>query len=134
MSGRSFATTSARRLTPSRTRKIHRDQNPRRFARKLWSRRRVSGLRRLPVLRSATSGVPSREVDTRVDRHVREVTDQVQQEADERVDVERAKHDRVVAVDRRLEAEEPESVEGEDHLDEERAGQEDSNEGRREAG
>ena len=40
---------------------------------------------------------------------------------DQREDVERAEHDRVVAVDRRLEAEQAEPVEREDHLDQQRA-------------
>jgi len=55
---------------------------------------------------------PSRgEVDARVDQHVGQVADQFQEQADQCEDVERGEHNRVVAVDRRLEAEEAETVE-----------------------
>ena len=55
---------------------------------------------------------PSRgEVDARVDQHVGQVADQFQEQADQREDVESGEHDRIVAVDRRFEAEEAETVE-----------------------
>src|ERR1700720_1284102 len=63
-------------------------------------RKRVSGT-------AASSRLPPAEIDPRVDQHVGQIAEQLQHQSDQRKDVKRAKHDRVVAVDRRLEAEEP---------------------------
>src|SRR5262245_56898936 len=104
--------TSAPRLRPNSVRKIHRDQKPRRLARKFWRRRRVSGLRcRRTGTRDTRLRPPAGEIDTRVDGDVGEVANEGQKQSDDRVDVERAEHDRIVAIDRRLEAKEPEPVE-----------------------
>ena len=79
-------------------------------------------------------GLARGEVDAGVDGHVHEVGHEIQDEPDKRVDVEGAEHDRVVAVDGGLEAQEPEPVEREDDLDEEGAGEQDAHEGGGEAG
>jgi hypothetical protein len=60
---------------------------------------------------------PCREIDSRVDQHIGQIADQFQQQSDQGEDVECGEHDRVVAVDRRLEPQEAETVEREDHLD-----------------
>jgi hypothetical protein len=62
-------------------------------------------------------GSPCGEVDPGVDQHIGQITDQLQQQPNQGEDVEGAKHDRVVTVDRRLEAEQTETVERKDHLD-----------------
>src|SRR5262249_37901590 len=98
-SGLSLAITSAQRLRPKMTRKIHSDQYPRRLARKLCNRRRIKGL---SVMASVLA---TREVDAGIDQGVREVADEPQHEADQGVDVERAEHDGVIAVDGGLEPE-----------------------------
>ena len=74
------------------------------------------------------------EVDARVDHHVCQVADQLQHQADQREHVERAEHDRVVAVDRGLESEQAQPVEREDDLDQQRAGEQDADERRRKSG
>src|ERR1044071_287877 len=78
-----------------------------------------------------SSGGAPLEIDARVDQHVGEVADQLEDEPDQREHVERAEHDRVVAVDRRLEAEEPQAVQREDDLNQEGARKEDADERRR---
>src|SRR5215467_14323203 len=87
-----------------------------------------------PAAREGADGrngldLPGREVDARVDSDVGQVADQVQEQADQRVDVERPEHDRVVSVDRRFEAEQPKPVEGEDDLDQKGSREEDADEG-----
>src|SRR5690606_23344020 len=81
-----------------------------------------------------SSGLPRFEVDAGIDEGVGQVADEVHQEAEEREEEERAEHDRIVAVDGRLEAEQAQAVEREDHLDQHRAGEEDADERRRESG
>src|SRR4051794_24411438 len=148
--GRSFASSSAKSVTTKRTMKIQNDQNPRRLALKFVSRRRFSGESRTNPSRGSAgasgaaageatgtrsrsgergasfmaSGLPRVKVDAGVDPRVGEVRDEVHHQADEGEDVEVREHHRVVAVDDRLEGEEPEPVEGEDGLDEQRSGEE----------
>src|SRR5829696_8966333 len=58
-----------------------------------------------------TSRLPSLEIDPRIDPGVGEVRNQVHDEAEEREDVEVGEHDRIVAVDDRLERQKAQSVE-----------------------
>src|SRR6266545_3838557 len=76
------------------------------------------------VVRASTSNLPGLEVDTRIDPGIGEVGDQIHREPDERKDIERCEHHRVVAVQDALEAEQAEPVERENRLDQERAGEE----------
>jgi hypothetical protein len=54
-------------------------------------------------------GSPCGEVDPGIDHHVGQIADQFQQKPDQGEDIEGGEHDRVVAVDRRLETEEAET-------------------------
>src|ERR1700749_2540035 len=126
------------------TMKIHNDQYPRRVALKFCQRRRLIGVssnrpRRFlttapagaadgTAVRASTSHLPRLEIDARIDPGVGEVGDQIDHEADQRKDVERRKHHGVVAVEHALEAEQPQAVEREDRLDQERAGEEGAHE------
>ncbi len=65
---------------------------------------------------------------------VGEVGDQVHHQPEQREDVERREHHRIVAVEHRLEAEQPQPVEREDRLDQQRAGEEGADEGARKSG
>ena len=56
-----------------------------------------------PLAQHTNSCAAGGEIDARVDQHVGQVADQLQQQPDQCIDIERAEHDRVVAVDRRLE-------------------------------
>ena len=77
---------------------------------------------------------PRLEVDARIDHGVEHVADDLHQQAEQGEDVERAEHHRIVALDRRLEAEQAEAVEREDDLHQQRRGEQDADERRREAG
>src|SRR3546814_12078168 len=102
---------SASRLRMKRTRKIHSDQKPRWLARKLCSRRRFNGEILMPRKRPAwiaslISDLPALEVDAGIDDGVHDVAADVHQQAEQREEIERAEHDRIVPVPRGLEAEE----------------------------
>src|SRR3546814_933642 len=117
---------SAKRVRTKSARKIHSDQKPRALARKFCSLRRLSGEISMPSRRSAArappmSDLPALEVDARIDNGIHDVADDVHQQAQQGEEVERAEHHRVVAVERRLEAEQPQPVQRADHLDEQRA-------------
>src|SRR5271156_2091660 len=125
-SGLSLAISSANRLTPNSTRKIHSDQKPRRLARKLRSRRRISGVSRTPSRRSAGADgatgsraavpaldIPAFKIDPRIGDDIHEVADQVEEQAEQGEEIQRAEHHRVVAIDRRFEAQQAEPVERE---------------------
>src|SRR3546814_8528969 len=78
--------------------------------------------------------LPSLEVDARIDNGIHDVADDVHQQAQQGEEVERAEHHRVVAVERRLEAEQPQPVQREDHLDEQRATEQHAHQGSGETG
>ena len=84
-----------------------------------------------PVTRAASKSPPL-EVDAAIDEGVNEIADKLGDETDEGQQVEGAKNDRVVAIDRRLKAEEAETVERKDDLRQQGAGKEDAHEGGRE--
>src|SRR5690606_16281606 len=84
----------------------------------------VMGLSLSSARTSMGSDLPALEVDPRIDQRVDEVRDQVHHQPDEREDVERREHDRIVAVDDALEAKQPQTVQREDGLDQQRAGEE----------
>src|SRR6266436_4999339 len=86
------------------------------------------------AVRSSSSHLPGLEIDARIDQGIGEVRYEVHQQSDQREDVEGREHDRVVAVEHALEAEETEAIEREDGLDQERAGEEGVHEGAGEAG
>src|SRR4051812_9464804 len=110
---------SAKRLKMKMVRKIHSDQKPRRLAAKFDSLRWLIGEMRKPKNRScvAALGIARLEIDSRVDHVVHQIADDPHDEAEQSEDVERAEHDRVVAVDERLESQQTEPIEREDHLD-----------------
>src|SRR3546814_9265588 len=56
------------------------------------------------------SDLPALEVDAGIDDGVHDVADDVHQQAEQREEVERAEHDRIVPVQRGLEAEEAEEI------------------------
>src|SRR6266404_7843685 len=74
------------------------------------------------LVRSSTSHLPRLEVDARINPGVSEVGQQVHHQPDQRHDVERGEYHRVIAVEHALEAEQPDAVEREYGLDQERAG------------
>src|SRR5690606_20294796 len=111
----------------NRVRKIHSDHQPRLLALKRSKRRRLSG-------DSFISTLPAFEVDARIDQGVGEVTDQLDQQSQQGEQKQGAEHHRVIAVERRLEAEQAQPVQGEDHLDEQGTGEEHADERGREAG
>src|SRR5215468_9578749 len=105
-------------------RKIQNDQWPRRFALKLCQRRRFSGdgaswwrsggtaspigacavvSGTSIVVRSSTSNLPRLEVDARINPSVGEVGNQGHEEPDQRLDVKRGEHHRIIAVEHALE-------------------------------
>src|SRR3954470_19836523 len=103
---------SANRLRANKTRNIHNDQKPRRLARKFRSRRRISGVILMPSTRSArarardgagialsTLDLSTLEIDPRISEDVHQVTDQIEDQADQREEVERSEHHRIVTVD-----------------------------------
>src|SRR3984893_743815 len=85
------------------------------------------------AVRSSTSDLPGLEVDARIDPGIGEVGDQVHHEPEQGEDKERREHHRIVAVEQALEAEQAETVERKDRLDQERAGEEGANERARKA-
>src|SRR5919197_6786202 len=127
------------------TRKIQKAQWPRRLALKLCQRRRLSGesakLCRsggtpspigvcavvsgtLMAVRSSSSHLPGLEVDARINPGISEIGQQVHHQSNQRHDVERGEHHRVIAVEHALEAEQADAVEREDGLDQQRTGKE----------
>src|SRR5918999_5798935 len=80
------------------------------------------------VERAAPSDFPRLKIDPGIDPHVSEVGDQTHHKAHEGEDEQRAEHDRIVAVEHAFEAEQAEAVEREDGLDQQRAGEECTNE------
>ena len=60
------------------------------------------------------------EIDARIDHRVQHVADDLHQQPEQREDVERAEHHRIVALDRRLEAEQAEAVQRKDDLHQQR--------------
>src|SRR6516164_3628357 len=134
---------SANNESTNNTMKIQNAQLPRRLALKLCQRRRLSGksAKRCPsggtaspigacavvsgtsmVVRSSTSHLPRLEVDARINPGVGEVGQEIHHQPDQRHDVERGEYHRVIAVEHALEAEQPDAVEREYGLDQERAG------------
>src|SRR6202051_2636796 len=83
---------------------------------------------------ASTSHLPRLEVDARIDPGISEVGNQINDQSNERENVEIGEHDRIVAVEHALEAQESEAVKREDRLNQERAGKEGADERRREAG
>src|SRR5215471_16253262 len=146
---------SANNDNTNNTMKIQNAQWPRRLALKLCQRRRLSGesAKRCRsggtaspigacavvsgtsmVVRSSSSHLPGLEVDAWINPGVGEVRQQVHQQPDQRHDVKRGEYHRVVAVEHALEAEQPDAVEREYGLDQERAGKERVHERAGEAG
>src|ERR1700680_1959985 len=79
-------------------------------------------------VRASISHLPGLEVDARIDPGIGEIGDQIDHEADERQNIEVREHDRIVAVEHALEAEQAEAVEREDRLDQQRSGEEGAHE------
>src|SRR4051812_23923066 len=86
------------------------------------------------LVRSSTSDLSGFEVDARIDPRISQVRDQVDQKSDQRQDVECCEHDRIVAVEHTLEAEQTKPIERKDGFDEQRTGEERTHEGARKAG
>src|SRR5204863_8342059 len=82
----------------------------------------VSGV--LSERRASMSDLPRLEIDTRIDPRIGEVRNQIYQKADEREDIKRREHYRIVAVEHAFEAEQAETVERKNRLDQERTGEE----------
>src|ERR1700722_3709962 len=114
--GLSLAISSANRLSPNKAKKIHSDQKPRRLARKLRKRRRVSGVSRTPRTRSAGAAgaavsraavpaldIPAFKIDPRIGHDIHEIADQIEEQAEQGEEIQRAKHHRIIAIDRGLE-------------------------------
>src|SRR5690554_3167324 len=125
--GLSLAMSSANRLSPNRTIKIHKDHQPRRLALNCCQRRRLIGLK-------ATSAPPRFEVDARVHRHVSEIAHQVQHQPEQREHEQGAEDHRIVAVDDSLVAKQPQPVQRENDLDQQRTGEQYAHESGRESG
>src|SRR3546814_19232738 len=83
---------------------------------------------------SLISDLPALEVDAGIDDGVHDVADDHHQQAEQREEIERAEHDRIVPVQRGLEAEEDEAVPRKDHLDQQRTADQDGEQGAGEAG
>src|SRR5580692_8506740 len=86
------------------------------------------------VVLSSTSDLPRLEIDARIDPRIGQVGNQVHDQADEGENVEIGEHHRIVAVEHAFEAEQPEAVEREYGLDQQRAGKERADKGGRKAG
>src|ERR1700728_3113321 len=86
------------------------------------------------LVRSSTSHLPRLEVDARIDPGVGQIGNQIHDEAYERENVEIGEHDRIIAIEHALEAEQAEPVEREDRFDQQRAGEEGADERGRDAG
>src|SRR4051812_1066460 len=152
--GLSLARNSANSVTTNSTRKIQNATYPRRLALKFCQRRRLTG--DMPIecraggtsrpitptavasgvrseVRASTSNLPRLEVDAWVDPGVGEIGQKIHRKPDQRENIERGKHHRVVAVEHAFEAEQAEAVEREDGLDQQRTGEECVHEGARKA-
>ena len=66
------------------------------------------------------------EVDPRVDQHIGDVADQLDQQAEQAEGVEGREHHLIVAVDRRLVAEQAQPIQREDDFDQQGAGEQDA--------
>src|SRR5471030_2851293 len=88
----------------------------------------------LMSVRASTSDLPRLKIDAWIDPGVREIGDQIHHYADQRKDIERGEHHRIIAVEHALEAKQTEAVERENALDQQRAGEEGVHEGRRKSG
>src|SRR5690348_4284836 len=86
------------------------------------------------AMRASMSRLARAEVDPWIDERIGQVGNQSDHEADECKDIEVREHDRVVAVEHALEAQQPEPVERENRLDQEGTGEKGVNEGTGEAG
>src|SRR5580704_1729907 len=86
------------------------------------------------VVLSSTSDLPRLEIDAGIDPGIDQVGNQIHDQADESKNVEIGEHHRIVAVEHALEAQQPEAVEREYRLDQQRAGKERADEGGRKAG
>ena len=75
-----------------------------------------------------------RELHARIDDDVQQVADQLHDESEQREEVQRPQHDRIVAAHDRLVAQQPEAVEREQRLDQQRAREERGDERGRKAG
>src|SRR4051812_21070231 len=93
-------------------RKIHSDHKPRVLRRKFCSRRRLIGesqycaaespVTAAEALESGMPGLAPLEVDARIDQRVREVADDLHQQAEQGEEIERREHHGIIAVDRGL--------------------------------
>src|SRR3990172_988602 len=112
--GLSLAMNSANRLIKNRARKIHNDQKPRRLALKVSQRRRCKaesqgGRRGSPwavtsstivvsVGASMGSHLARLEINARIHPGIGEIGDEADNEAEQRKDIDRGEHHRIVAV------------------------------------
>src|SRR3977135_2867721 len=78
---------------------------------------------------AATSPLPGFEIDARIDPRISEIRDQVNDQADQRENIEIGEHHRIVAVEHALEAQQAEPVEREDGLDQQRSAEKSAHEG-----
>ena len=76
----------------------------------------------------------SLEVDARVDDRIGQVADQLHDQPQQREEIERGEHDRVIAGQRRLVSEQPEPVERKDYLSQQRAGEQNADDSAGKAG
>src|ERR1700744_6302147 len=83
---------------------------------------------------TSTSDLPRLEIDARIDPGVSKVGDEVHDKADESENIEIGEDHRIVAVEHAFEAQQAETVERENRLDQKRAGEESGHEGGGEAG
>src|SRR5580700_8073759 len=86
------------------------------------------------VVLTSTSDLPRLEIDARIDPGIGQVGDQIHDQADEGENVEIGEHHRIIAIEHAFEAEQPQPVEREYGLDQQRAGKERADEGGRKAG
>src|SRR5262245_26544071 len=86
----------------------------------------MTGLSSMRV--SKVSDLPRLEVDARIDQCIDEIRNKVNDEAKQRKNVERRKHHRIVAIDHALKAQEPQAIERENRLDQQRTREECVNE------
>src|SRR5581483_12234416 len=82
-----------------------------------WFRSACGGLR-------SSSDLPRLEIDPRIDPHIGEIGDQTDHEAEQHKNIECAEHHGIVAIEHAFKRQQPEAVEREDGLDQERAGEE----------
>src|SRR5262249_41001398 len=93
---------------------------------------RMTGLSSMRV--SKASDLPRLEVDARIDQCIDKIGHQVNDEPEQRKNVERGKYDRIVAINHALEAQEPQAIERENRLDQQRTREESVDESAGEAG